>query len=228
MPKTFPTGLALILAAALSGCAMPGPQSPAAISAQDISRLEQRQQLLDAELSSLRGEFAELQAQMRSQQAQLQALGGRPGTEIDTRAGQITAHVQPIAPPTPPRAVAPAPSSATDTYLRAFSDYASGRYSQAIAGFERFLESFPDNEYAANAQFWIGECYYAQQDYEQAAAEFLKMAERHAQSGRTPDALFQAASAYQKLGREGQARQIIDLLRQRYPQSAAAQRNLEL
>ena len=228
MPNIFLAGFVLILVAAMSGCAVPGPQSPTALSPQDISRIEQRQQQFDAQLSALRSEFADLQSQVHSQQAQLQALRDRPGTEMDTHAGQITARTQPLTPPLPPRAPSPAPSSATDTYLRAFSDYASGRYSQAIAGFERFLESFPDNEYAANAQFWIGECYYQQQQYEQAAVEFLTMAENHSQSGRTPDALYKAASAYQKLGRDNQARQILDLLRQRYPRSAAAQKDLEL
>ncbi|WP_305047052.1 tol-pal system protein YbgF [Geoalkalibacter sp.] len=227
MPLALIASLSLVLLALLGGCAQP-PARPAAVTPQaDLARLEKRQQELDAKVSALRGELSQLQAEV--QRLQAQPVERRPArvTEKDTPGGEITARVAPPPAPAPPTPTTPAPGTATETYLRAFSDYASGRYPQAIAGFEEFLRAFPDNEYASNAQFWIGECYYAQQDYERAALEFMKMASRYPQSARTPDALFKTASAYQKLGRADEARQLMNLLRERHPQSAAAQKSLE-
>ena len=69
----------------------------------------------------------------------------------------------------------PAPeSSPTELYLKAFADYAAGRYQPAIEGFSAFVDSYPGNDYAGNAQYWLGECYYALQDYQQAVREFEK------------------------------------------------------
>lgn len=227
MPLACFASLFLLLLALLGGCALPPSQSAPTAPSPELARLEKRQQELDAQIAALRGDFTQLQSEVRRQQTQLEGLQSATVAEKDTQRREITAHVPPPAPSTAATAPAPAPGAATETYLRAFSDYASGRYPQAIAGFEEFLRSFPDNEYASNAQFWIGECYYAQQDYERAALEFMKMANRYPQSTRTPDALFKTASAYRKLGRGDEARQLMNLLRERYPQSAAAQKNLE-
>lgn len=215
-------GLLLIV----GGCALPTAQTTPGSA--DLSRLETRQSELAKQLSALRSDLSEIQNEVRRQQAQLEALQGSPVAEKDTPSSQITARPAFTPSTTPPVSASPRPSAATETYLRAFSDFAAGRYSQAIRGFEEFLQHFPDNEYAANAQFWIGECYYAQQDYERAATEFMTMADRYTHSGRSPDALFRAAMSFQRLGRNQQAQDIIGLLRQRYPDSAAAQKNLEM
>jgi len=227
VPLALIASLSLVLLALLGGCALPPSQTVSPASSPDLARIEKRQKELDAQIAALRGDLSQLQTEVRRQQAQLEGLQRSTVAEKDTARGEITARVAPPEPVAPPAPSAPAPGSATETYLRAFSDYASGRYPQAIAGFEEFLRAFPDNEYASNAQFWIGECYYAQQNYEQAAVEFMKMATRYPQSTRTPDALLKTASAYQKLGRGDEARQLMNLLRERYPQSAAAQKNLE-
>lgn len=216
------SGLLLIV----SGCALPPVQTTPGSA--DLSRLEARQNELAKQLSALRVELSDLQNDMRRQQAHIEAMQGPSVAEKDTSSSQITARPGFPPPTTPPVPASPRPSAATETYLRAFSDFAAGRYSQAIRGFEEFLQRFPDNEYAANAQFWIGECYYAQQDYERAATEFMTMADRYTHSGRSPDALFRAAMSFQQLGRNQQAQDIIGLLRQRYPDSAAAQKNLEM
>ena len=48
-------------------------------------------------------------------------------------------------------------------------------YSDAKNIFEKLLRSNPDSELADNTQFWIGECYYGESEYERAILEFEKV-----------------------------------------------------
>ncbi len=192
-----------------------------------ISEMQQNQQELTRRVEGLASEVANLRRQVSSQQQWINSLQRSPVAEKDTASGEMTG--SPPSPffSSPEKSTAVSPTSATELYLTAFSDYASGRYSQAIEGFQEFLRAYPDNEYAGNAQYWIGECYYAQQDYEQAAAAFRQVAENFPDSVRAPEALFKAATALQRQGRPDQAREVLRILRQRYPQSDAAQKEVK-
>jgi tol-pal system protein YbgF len=113
----------------------------------------------------------------------------------------------------------------TEIYLQSFSDYASGRFRQAILGFETFLRFYPNNDYVANAQYWLGECYYSLQDYARAVQEFQKMASLYPEEAKTPEALLRMASALTQMNQPDQARGTMELLRARYPESPAAKRD---
>jgi tol-pal system protein YbgF len=119
------------------------------------------------------------------------------------------------------------PGSPTEIYLQAFADYASGRFERAIDGFQTFLRHYPHNDYAGNAQYWLGECYYSRQEYALAVAAFRKTVESYPQGGKTPDALLKMATALQQMNEAGQAQEALRLLRSRYPDSPAARKSLE-
>ena len=118
--------------------------------------------------------------------------------------------------------------SPTEVYLQAFGDYASGRYQTAIHGFETFLQRFPNNSYASNAQFWLGDCYFNQQKYPLAVQEFERVLNNYQNASKAPDALLKTAIAQLQLGSTDDARQAIDTLNQRYPKSTATQKAQEL
>jgi tol-pal system protein YbgF len=118
--------------------------------------------------------------------------------------------------------------SPTEVYLQAFGDYASGRYQVATHGFETFLQRFPNNGYASNAQFWLGDCYFNQQQYASAIREFEQVLNNYPSAPKSPDALLKIAVAQLQLGAAAEARQTIETLRQRYPKSTATQKAQEL
>lgn len=118
--------------------------------------------------------------------------------------------------------------SPTEVYLQAFGDYASGRYLTAIHGFESFLQLFPNNSYASNAQFWLGDCYFNQQQYPTAIQEFDRVLNNYQNAPKNPDALLKIAIAQLQLGAPDKARQAIDTLSRRYPKSTATQKAQEL
>lgn len=118
--------------------------------------------------------------------------------------------------------------SPTEVYLQAFGDYASGRYQAAARGFESFLQRFPNNSYASNAQFWLGDCYFNQQLYPLAIQAFKRVLTDYPNAPKNPDALLKIAIAQLQLGATGEARQAVDSLIQRYPKSTATQKAQEL
>lgn len=118
--------------------------------------------------------------------------------------------------------------SPTEVYLQAFGDYASGRYQAAVHGFEVFLQRFPNNSYASNAQFWLGDCYFNQQQYPLAIQEFERVLSDYQSAPKSPDALLKIAIAQLQLGATDEARQAVATLSQRYPKSTATQKAQEL
>lgn len=165
---------------------------------------EQRLQQQEAAVNDLRQELAEL------------AKPSRPAIAADTRVGGVAAMEQGSGP------------SPTEIYLQAFGDYASGRYRQAIQGFQTFLNRFPNNSYAGNAQYWLGDCYFNLQEYAMAIDAFRRGVEEYVQSPKSPDALLKIAMAQVQLGNVEEASQTRDRLNQLYPASLASKKAAEL
>jgi len=114
--------------------------------------------------------------------------------------------------------------SPTEIYLQAFGDYASGRYHEAIQGFQTFLKRFPNNSYAGNAQYWLGDCYFNLQEYAMAIDAFRRGVEEYVQSPKSPDALLKIVMAQVQLGNVEEASQTRDRLNRLYPASLASKK----
>ncbi len=204
----------------LGGCAL---AEPAAQPAQqhalqnELLHLTRQQQDLAQRLQSLEVNLAQLEVRLREQEDRLTrraAEPAAPAAQMVTGGGEMTA------PATEPGVLLPA----NDLYMQAFADYTAGRYREAARGFEIFLEHYTDNPYAGNAQFWLGECFFALQQYPRAIQEYQRTVERYPQGGKSPEALVKMAAALRETNQSGRAREVLQLLQQQYPDSAAAQR----
>jgi tol-pal system protein YbgF len=118
--------------------------------------------------------------------------------------------------------------SPTEIYLQAFGNYASGRYPEAINGFEAFLQHYPNNSYASNAQFWLADSHYNLQEYQKSLDAFDQLLTGYPRTAKAPDALLKMATAYQQLGDTAKAQLRLEVLQQRYPDSPAAAKAQEL
>ncbi len=86
------------------------------------------------------------------------------------------------APPPPPPQTGGAPGatgstgapamSQTDLYNAANGDYNSGKFPLALQEFQDFLKYYGTADLAPNAQYWIGQIYYSNKDYEAAIEAF--------------------------------------------------------
>jgi tol-pal system protein YbgF len=111
---------------------------------------------------------------------------------------------------------------AGDLYKDAYEAYQKGDYEGARRKFEAFLKQYPNTELSDNAQFWIGETYYAKKDYEKAILEYEKAIAKYPEGDKIPAALLKQAFAFLELGDKTNGRNLLKRVMERYPQSEQA------
>jgi tol-pal system protein YbgF len=77
--------------------------------------------------------------------------------------------------------------------------------------------------YAANAQYWLGNAYYAQREYKSAIAAQEVVVSTYRDSPKAPDAMLNMASSYTELNDKKAAKKTLKDLVAKYPASSAAQ-----
>ena len=107
-------------------------------------------------------------------------------------------------------------------YQAAYSDVAAGRYDLARQSFRTYLKYFSDTEVADNAQYWIGECYYATGDFAGAIPEFQKVVKEYPKADKVPSALLKIGLSYSRLKNTEEANKYYRTLVQKYPKSSEA------
>ncbi len=135
---------------------------------------------------------------------------------------EVTHHV-PLAartPAPPPRAHVH--SDPPSDYRNAVDMVKAGNYADAISALRAFLAHYPRHDYADNAQYWIGEAFYAQKDYPHALAEFRATIESYPRGNKVPDALLKVGYCYQALGQAEKARAVLEQVVNLYPKSEPA------
>jgi tol-pal system protein YbgF len=113
-------------------------------------------------------------------------------------------------------------SAALDLYRRSLEALRAGRHVEAAAGFRDFLKQHGNHDFADNAQYWLGECYYDQKDYPMALREFRRVVEKYPQGNKVPDALLKVGFAHLALGSAEVGRQTLEQVVRSYPRHEAA------
>jgi len=119
---------------------------------------------------------------------------------------------------------------APNDYRAAVELVKAGKYDDALAALRGFIAGHPRHDYADNAQYWIGEVFYAQKDYPRALSEFRKVVEVYPRGNKVPDALLKVGYCYQALGQGEKAHAMLEQVVNLYPKSepaALAARRLE-
>jgi len=168
---------------------------------------EQADRLLRAEadmrvdLGNLSGQLGELHGQLEDTNYRLSQLSQQiAAASQDLKAVRSATAPAPVEPgaAAPP---APAPSQNPEVlYQSAYSDYLRGTYDLALLGFRQYLEAFPETDLADNAVYWTGECYYRQQRFADAIAEYDQVLKKWPRSDKTASALLKKGYAQIELG----------------------------
>lgn len=126
----------------------------------------------------------------------------------------------------PPPSVAPDPRPGSDAggvaYRAALRAFSERRFSDAVSGFEQFVQAHPDHPYADNAMYWRAEIDFTRRDYSGALARFSRLIERYPRGNKVPDALLRIGLCYERTGRRAQARRVFSRLRRQFPDTVAA------
>jgi tol-pal system protein YbgF len=149
--------------------------------------------------------------QMASRPAPSDAAPGAPGAPSDTPPPSAT-----------PTSAAPVGVSPQQIWDAAFSDYTIAQYDLAIQGFQSFIQYFPKDDRADDAQVYIGHCY-MQAGKNDKAVEAYDMAIRNYPGGNAiPDAYYRRGLALRNLRQLDRAKESFETVIKNYPDSAAA------
>lgn len=91
------------------------------------------------------------------------------------------------------------PLATTGDFEKANDLYKNGQYEEAIKYFRSYRKKNPKGKYIGTAQYWIGECYFAQKSYEEAISEFQIVVEKHKRNKHVCSAILKQGLAFAEL-----------------------------
>jgi tol-pal system protein YbgF len=133
-----------------------------------------------------------------------------------------SAAVPPVAPSTPPPAPVNPGISPQRLYDTAWTDYTAGQWTLCIEGFNTYLRSFPRSEAADDAQFYIGECNFADGKYTEAMDAYNRVIATYARGDKVPDAYYKRGMTFERLGQLDRARESWESLLKLFPDAEVA------
>jgi len=193
-------------------------------------------------LQTLRNSQANLVAEIQELKTLLANLEGRLDTSSAPEITPEETPTQPIPvstpsshPPSPEEGVpSPSPNSnekdstgkdqGEAAYKNALEAYFAGHYTQSKEAFRSFLTHFPLHPLAPNAQYWLGECFYSQESWSEAAQAFAQVLDRWGDSEKSAAALLKLGYCREKMGHVARAGDTFREVLQRWPGSEEAKR----
>lgn len=110
-----------------------------------------------------------------------------------------------------------------DLYKEALELFEVSRYAEAIEVFRDLIISFPEGPYSADAYFWSGELYLAQEQLEDAREHYLVVAEKFKDHDRVADCLYKLGVIEKVLLNNEAANSYFSRLISEYPDTGAAE-----
>lgn len=110
-------------------------------------------------------------------------------------------------------------------YTQAMRDKDSGNADLAVVEFQDYIKCWPNEEKAAEAQFYLGETLYSlKKDYEAAVTAYDVMIEKYPDHKKAPDAMYMKGRALMMGDERVKAKQVLTELIKLYPNTEAARR----
>jgi tol-pal system protein YbgF len=111
---------------------------------------------------------------------------------------------------------------AANDYRLAVELVKAGKHDDAVTALRAFIGKYPRHDFADNAQYWLGETFYAQHEYSKALIEFRNVIETYPRGNKVPDALLKVGYCYQALGQSEKARAVLEQVVNLYPKTEPA------
>jgi tol-pal system protein YbgF len=111
--------------------------------------------------------------------------------------------------------------SAQDQYNFAFGKLREADYPAAEQALRAFVQRYPNDALAGNAQYWLGETYYVRKDYNNAAATFAEGYRKYPQSGKAADNLLKLGMSLGNIGQKKEACLTFNQLAHDFPKASS-------
>ncbi|MFN7950496.1 MAG: tol-pal system protein YbgF [bacterium] len=135
----------------------------------------------------------------------------------------------PVAPAVPAPAatapaapVSPAALPPSQQFQTGYSALQAGRYKDARNAFLAYLAGRPDEDLADDAQFYVGETFYNERQFEWALPAYDKLIKNYPRSDKVPAALLKQGLCFASLNYTGDARVVLLKLVDSYPSTEEA------
>jgi tol-pal system protein YbgF len=207
-----------------------------------ISSVTQTTQGLQDNLQDVQSRIGKLGQQMTDMQNLLQSIDAKVSGNAPPAAGGT----QGMPPSTsnqgfnqggamqpPPGGMAPPPGGASglppisaDTlYQNGLRDFTSGKYDLARQEFSDYIKNFPTNDLASNAQFYLGEIYYSQNDFTNAVTAYDTVLSNYPKSFKLAASMYKKGMAELELGMKASAIRDLREVERRFPGTDEARRS---
>lgn len=112
-----------------------------------------------------------------------------------------------------------------NAYDDAYGAILSGDYGSAEKRFRSFLNSNPDHQLAADAQYWLGESLYQRGQFRESAEAFLTGYKNYPDGRKTPETLLKLGMSLHRFKESSTACITFDKLASEYPSASSAIRS---
>ncbi len=177
--------------------------------AEEIARLRGQIETLNYELETAKKRQQDFYLDLDTRLRKFEG-GASPSAAVDPASG---ANSKPAADP----------AKESQDYEAALNQFKAGKYKEAAAGFGAFVQKYPDSSLAPNAQYWLGNAWYAQRDCKRAIEAQSVVTTKYAESAKAPDAWLAIATCQQDLGNPTGVKRSLETLIAKYPTSPAAE-----
>ena len=227
--KIIPSRLVLLSALVLALPTAAAAQRGDSVYVEDrLNQLQQTLTMMTGQIEQLQHRNAQLQQQMekmqtdyeyRIEQLEKGGGGGAAGRPAPRPGAQAAAPA-----PSPAPSAGAGGGSADQLYDEAFKKLQEGDYAGAERGFRTFVQRNPQNKLAGNAQYWLGETYYARRDYQNAMTAFAEGYKAYKTSQKGPDNLLKLGITMAALNRKSDACAVFARFTQDYPRATDLQK----
>src|SRR5574343_469369 len=177
-------------------------------------------------------EIARLRGQIESLNYELETAKKRQQDfylDLDTRLRKFESGSTPSATPaagnlenSPNLKNAGDPAKEGQEYEAALNQFKAAKYKEAAAGFGAFVQKYPDSSLAPNAQYWLGNAWYAQRDFKRANEAQSVVTTKYADSPKAPDAWLAISNCQKEMGNPTGAKRSLETVLAKYPGTPAA------
>jgi len=162
---------------------------------------------LSDNLEEVKSRLGKLNQQLADVQSTLQSLDAKLSGGTPAPGAAMTPGTSPPGPP----------PSADVLYSNGLRDFTGGKYGLSRQEFLDYMRYYPDTDLASNAQFYIGEIYFAQKQYKEAVGEYDKVLNNYPKSFKLAPARLKKGLALLELGQKTSAiREFREVVR-RFP-----------
>ncbi|PKO86662.1 MAG: tol-pal system protein YbgF [Betaproteobacteria bacterium HGW-Betaproteobacteria-12] len=175
------------------------------------------------EIARLRGQIETLTHELESAKKRQQDFY----LDLDSRLRKFetaqAAAAAPAANGEAPTAAAADSGAENREYEAALAHFKAARYKEAATAFEAFVQKYPAASLAPNAQYWLGNAWYAQRNCSKAIEAQSVVTTKYADSPKAADAWLAIATCQKELGNQKAAKRSLETVITGFPGTPAAE-----